>query len=57
MWWNSSQDEFTITLRYIGLILNETKLVYKRASKKKKKKWKKKEEERKKYNKDTKYAD
>lgn len=54
MWWNSSQDEFTITLRYIGLILNETKLVYKRASKKK---WKKKEEERKKYNKDTKYAD
>lgn len=55
MWWNSSQDEFTITLRYIGLILNETKLVYKRASKKKK--WKKKEEERKKYNKDTKYAD
>lgn len=35
MWWNSSQDEFTITLRYTGLILNETKLVYKRVIKKK----------------------
>lgn len=40
----------------MSLILNETKLVYKRAIQKKKK-WKKKEEERKKYNKDIKYAD
>lgn len=55
MWWNSSQDEFPVTLSYMSLILNETKLVYKRAIQKKK--WKKKEEERKKYNKDTKYAD